>query len=398
MALSREQLIERILLRSGASEGERVLYLRGAARMTEAELADVERDLVTAFEGISEDVTAAEALLQNYPAPQAPAGSAQRPIVGQSVTPPSRRQILQGAAQIFAAAIFPFGLAQSPSVLSVLPAPLIAAPPPPVRGQLIELLFGSRSPELALVPNWENSAVAEFLRKPEASYATARAAADLARVLTAEKLRVQELSEPLAVEPGPRDIIAFGFETSQPLYRRIAGYLKTDTALDEWSGYKSAPEQGPFSLPWRSNLNTAADANEPSNYRFSTIAGHRVKRRIWELRHADGRRLRPQYDSDLCIVDYISIVHIPSYLAGDNEHALTLMGGIESAGTESIAAMCTQSNFVALLQKRVPGRWWQAIVKVQFNAAQPTFSLEDVSPVIVDPIEFALWRSQPPAW
>jgi hypothetical protein len=274
------------------------------------------------------------------------------------------------------------------------------------RELLREVLGMYSDDEIALVPNWENVALAQTAGSYVPSFATITAARATADLLRNDDAPIKIVDEPIDYDAETNHVFAFGFETSQPIYRHVAGWHRFDKDHgDEFRGYERFTGPLPYTLPWASNLGTEEDPTRADRHYFSLIDGKETKRRIWSLSSNGGSPLFPEFDRDTkqCKVDYVSIVHVPSFLAqADGSRMLTLIGGIQAAGTKQVGAMLAkEAGLLASLQQQpaASASAWQAIVRVDFtDGPTPGFYLHDVSPVKVDELALASWRRNPPTF
>ncbi len=263
---------------------------------------------------------------------------------------------------------------------------------------LFNIKLGSQN--VVLVPNLENRALLDAYGYWNPSYTTKRIVADMASALSTQNSRIEQVTEPIQYDVGSRHLVAFGFETSQPLYRRVAGYNQLDSTRSEFQGYERNSHESPFDLPWKSNLGSPAN-EDSSEFRLSTIekTGQQVKRRIWSLSH-QGTTLRPEFSGNKCLIDYISIIHIPNFLALSHEYTMTLIAGIQAAGTEAAGKLIIDKRLLNEIGRCIPGASsWQAIVKADVrDKAMPKFALFAVSPIGVNMPILDEWRKFPPSF
>jgi hypothetical protein len=222
-------------------------------------------------------------------------------------------------------------------------------------------------------------------------------------VLKSNRIDYEVVREPIQYDPRSHDLFGFGFETSQPFYRQVAGYRIFDSSKrSEFAGYERDPHGSPFDLPWKSDLGTAASDDDPEHFYFGKIekTGARPKRRIWSLRHA-GHTVRPVFENGRCVRDYISIVHLPSYFSGEASRSMTLIGGIQKAGSAAIGTLVRDRVFLReLARQHFPAEGWQVIIETDVrNPDRPMFSrVGEPLRVRVDQDLLAEWRAKPPTF
>ena len=256
----------------------------------------------------------------------------------------------------------------------------------------------SGSQNVVLVPNSENRALRDAYGNWNPSHTTKCVVADIANALSVPDTRIEQVFDPIQYDVGSRHLVAVGFETSQPLYRQVAGYIQLDSERSEFQGYERSSHENPFDIPWKSNLGSSA-TDDPSEFRLSTIekTNQRVKRRIWSISH-QGTILRPEFSENQCFVDYISIIHIPNFLALSHEYTMTLIAGIQAAGTKAVGKLIIDQALLKQIERNIPGASsWQAIVRADVrDSAVPKFALIDVSPIGVNMPILDEWRKFPP--
>jgi hypothetical protein len=263
---------------------------------------------------------------------------------------------------------------------------------------LFNIRLGSQN--AVLVPNLENRALRNAYGYWNPSHTTKRVVADMANTLSIPNAKIEQVRDPIQYDVGSRHLVAFGFETSQPLYRQVAGYLQLDKDRSEFQGYERYPDKNPFDLPWKSNLGSSA-TDDPSEFYLRSIekTGERFKRRIWSLSH-QGTILRPEFSEGGCLIDYISIIHIPNFLALSHEYTMTLIAGIQAAGTEAVGKLINDKGLLKQIERNIPGASsWQAIIRADVrDRAMPKFALIDVSPIGVSMSILDKWRNSPPSF
>jgi hypothetical protein len=264
---------------------------------------------------------------------------------------------------------------------------------------LFNIRLGSQN--TVLVPNLENYALRNAYGYWSPSHTTKRVVADMANTLSVPNAKIEQVLDPIQYDVGSRHLVAFGFETSQPLYRQVAGYLQLDRERSEFQGYERYSDENPFDLPWKSNLGSAAAVADPNEFYLRTIekTGEHFKRRIWSLSH-QGTTLRPEFSEGRCRIDYISIIHIPIFLALSHEYTMTLIAGIQAAGTEAVGKLINDKGLLKRIERDIPGASsWQAIIRADVrDRDMPKFTLYDVSPIGVSMSILDKWRNSPPSF